>query len=127
MATSATARSTKDFVFEWEGKDRNGKIVRGEMRAGGEAMVSSARMRLKGDAHPVPTNTCAPLAIWDTACSAVVMRSENGLSAACGAEAFENSDIGGPVKHGGPRWQGLRIIKQFALCGNTNTGGSVWI
>ena len=41
MATSATARSTKDFVFEWEGKDRNGKIVRGEMRAGGEAMVSA--------------------------------------------------------------------------------------
>ena len=47
MATSATARSTKDFVFEWEGKDRNGKIVRGEMRAGGEAMVS-ASMRRQG-------------------------------------------------------------------------------
>jgi type IV pilus assembly protein PilC len=47
MATSTTARSTKDFVFEWEGKDRNGKIVRGEMRAGGEAMVS-ASMRRQG-------------------------------------------------------------------------------
>lgn len=47
MATSATTRSTKDFVFEWEGKDRNGKIVRGEMRAGGEAMVS-ASMRRQG-------------------------------------------------------------------------------
>ncbi len=47
MATSATARSSKDFVFEWEGKDRNGKIVRGEMRAGGEAMVS-ASMRRQG-------------------------------------------------------------------------------
>jgi type IV pilus assembly protein PilC len=26
----------KDFVFEWEGKDRNGKVVRGEQRAVGE-------------------------------------------------------------------------------------------
>ena len=47
MATSATARGTKDFVYEWEGKDRNGKIMRGEMRAGGEAMVS-ASMRRQG-------------------------------------------------------------------------------
>lgn len=46
MATSATAsKSTKDFVFEWEGKDRNGKTVRGELRAGGEAMVSATLRR----------------------------------------------------------------------------------
>jgi type IV pilus assembly protein PilC len=42
MATAAAAKNVKDFTFEWEGKDRNGKIVRGEMRAGGEAAVSAS-------------------------------------------------------------------------------------
>ena len=44
-ATAGTAKGVKDFVFEWEGKDRNGKIVRGELRAGGEAMVSATLRR----------------------------------------------------------------------------------
>ena len=45
MATAVAARSIKDFVFEWEGKDKNGKMVRGELRAGGEAMVSASLRR----------------------------------------------------------------------------------
>jgi type IV pilus assembly protein PilC len=50
MATAAaaaalSAKKVKDIVFEWEGKDKNGKIVRGEMRAGGEAMVSASLRR----------------------------------------------------------------------------------
>lgn len=46
MATAtAAAKGVKEFVFEWEGKDRNGKIVRGELRAGGEAMVSATLRR----------------------------------------------------------------------------------
>ncbi|HEY8879383.1 MAG TPA: type II secretion system F family protein [Roseateles sp.] len=46
MATAtAAAKGVKDFVFEWEGKDRNGKVVRGELRAGGEAMVSATLRR----------------------------------------------------------------------------------
>jgi len=45
MATATAAKSVKDIVFEWEGKDKNGKIVRGEMRAGGEAMVSASLRR----------------------------------------------------------------------------------
>src|SRR3982750_3098267 len=44
-ATAATASKVKDIVFEWEGKDKSGKIVRGEMRAGGEAMVSASLRR----------------------------------------------------------------------------------
>ncbi len=44
-AAAAAAKKIKDFVFEWEGKDRNGKAVRGEMRAGGEAMVSASLRR----------------------------------------------------------------------------------
>lgn len=44
MATAA-AKGAKEFVFEWEGKDRNGKIVKGELRAGGEAMVSATLRR----------------------------------------------------------------------------------
>ncbi|MDD2545496.1 MAG: type II secretion system F family protein [Burkholderiaceae bacterium] len=43
MATSK--RDTKDFVFEWEGKDRNGKVVRGEIRALGENQVKAALRR----------------------------------------------------------------------------------
>ena len=45
MATAAAARDIKEIVFEWEGKDKNGKVVRGEMRAGGEAMVSASLRR----------------------------------------------------------------------------------
>ena len=45
MATAAIAKSPKDIVFEWEGKDRNGKVVRGEMRAGGEAVVNASLRR----------------------------------------------------------------------------------
>jgi type IV pilus assembly protein PilC len=46
MATAtAAAKGVREFVFEWEGKDRNGKIVKGELRAGGEAMVSATLRR----------------------------------------------------------------------------------
>ncbi len=47
MATAAlpAAKQIKDFVFEWEGRDKNGKVVRGEMRAGGEAMVNASLRR----------------------------------------------------------------------------------
>lgn len=48
MATSPNAaKNAKELVFEWEGKDRNGKLVRGEVRANGEAMVT-AMMRRQG-------------------------------------------------------------------------------
>jgi type IV pilus assembly protein PilC len=46
MATSSTAaKGVKEYVFEWEGKDRNGKQLRGEMRAGGEAVVGATLRR----------------------------------------------------------------------------------
>ncbi|MCF8161323.1 MAG: type II secretion system F family protein [Polaromonas sp.] len=44
MATEKT-KATKEFVFEWEGKDRNGKQVRGETRAAGENQVQSSLRR----------------------------------------------------------------------------------
>lgn len=44
MATEKS-KTTKEFVFEWEGKDRNGKQVRGETRAGGENQVLAALRR----------------------------------------------------------------------------------
>ena len=47
MATAMAAKSAPDQIFEWEGKDRTGKLVRGELRAGGEAAVS-ASMRRQG-------------------------------------------------------------------------------
>ena len=45
MATAQAARNLKEAVFEWEGRDRNGKVVRGEVRAGGEAAVSATLRR----------------------------------------------------------------------------------
>jgi type IV pilus assembly protein PilC len=45
MATAAT--TIKEYLFEWEGKDRNGKIVKGELRAAGEAQVQ-AQLRRQG-------------------------------------------------------------------------------
>jgi type IV pilus assembly protein PilC len=46
MATAAiAAKSAKESIFEWEGKDKNGKSVRGEMRAGGEAVVNASLRR----------------------------------------------------------------------------------
>lgn len=37
---SGTGAQVKEHVFAWEGKDKTGKIVRGEMRAGGETIVN---------------------------------------------------------------------------------------
>ncbi|MBA3589780.1 type II secretion system F family protein, partial [Methylibium sp.] len=46
MATATvSANGIKELVFEWEGKDKNGKLVRGEMRAGGEAAVGATLRR----------------------------------------------------------------------------------
>src|SRR4051812_47668513 len=48
MATAAAARDkVKEISFAWEGKDRTGKVVKGELRAGGEA-VASATLRRQG-------------------------------------------------------------------------------
>ena len=44
MATAAAAK-VQEFIFEWEGKDRAGKVVRGELRSGGEAAVSASLRR----------------------------------------------------------------------------------
>ncbi|WP_394756147.1 type II secretion system F family protein [Rhodoferax sp.] len=46
MATEKS-KSIKDFVFEWEGTDRNGKQVRGETRAVGQQQVQ-AMLRRQG-------------------------------------------------------------------------------
>ncbi len=44
MATIAS-KSIKEFVFEWEGKDRKGKQVRGEIRAASENVVQASLRR----------------------------------------------------------------------------------
>ncbi len=48
MATAAAAaKGVKEATFLWEGKDKAGKIVRGEMRAAGDAVVA-AQLRRQG-------------------------------------------------------------------------------
>ena len=45
-ATAAAAKGgPKEFTFTWEGKDKAGKVVRGEMRAPGENMVQASLRR----------------------------------------------------------------------------------
>jgi type IV pilus assembly protein PilC len=50
MATPALRTTTrpapvKEVTFQWEGRDRAGKTIRGEMRAGGESVVTSTLRR----------------------------------------------------------------------------------
>ena len=47
MAVAAKAPKAKEYSFVWEGKDKTGKTVKGEMRAPGEAGVS-AYLRRQG-------------------------------------------------------------------------------
>ncbi|WP_211453515.1 type II secretion system F family protein [Collimonas antrihumi] len=51
MATAArsvaSSRQVKEWVFLWEGKDKKGKVVRGELRAGSETVVN-VTMRRQG-------------------------------------------------------------------------------
>jgi type IV pilus assembly protein PilC len=48
MATGAIAKprvEVKEAVFHWEGRDKNGRVVKGEMRAGGDSVVAAALRR----------------------------------------------------------------------------------
>jgi type IV pilus assembly protein PilC len=45
MATKNNSTSPKDHLFEWEGKDRKGKAVRGELRAVSEQQVVASLRR----------------------------------------------------------------------------------
>jgi type IV pilus assembly protein PilC len=42
---AATKQNVKQFTFSWVGKDKTGKLQRGEIRAGGEATVNAALRR----------------------------------------------------------------------------------
>ena len=44
-ASASGAKKVTEQIFEWEGRDKNGKIVRGEMRAGGEAVINATLRR----------------------------------------------------------------------------------
>jgi len=61
MATKAmTATQVKEFTFLWEGRDRAGKTIRGEMRAGGES-GGSPGMPEQGEPDEVaPGGSIAP-------------------------------------------------------------------
>ena len=43
--TAKKPSGIKDFMFVWEGKDKTGKLLRGEMRAGGNALVQATLRR----------------------------------------------------------------------------------
>ena len=48
MATGAIARpreAVRESVFHWEGRDKAGRVIKGEMRAGGESVVAAALRR----------------------------------------------------------------------------------
>ena len=45
MATAAVRDRIKEYNYLWEGKDKSGKQIKGEMRAGGEAVVNSVLRR----------------------------------------------------------------------------------
>ena len=45
MATATAVKGPKEATYAWEGKDKAGKIIRGEMRAGGESVVNATLRR----------------------------------------------------------------------------------
>jgi type IV pilus assembly protein PilC len=47
MATIAASadKRVKEYVYAWEGRDKSGKLIKGEMRASGEALVSATLRR----------------------------------------------------------------------------------
>ncbi|MEQ1881157.1 MAG: type II secretion system F family protein [Burkholderiales bacterium] len=45
QAANAVREKIKEYTYSWQGKDRSGKSVKGEMRAGGENVVLSALRR----------------------------------------------------------------------------------
>jgi type IV pilus assembly protein PilC len=45
IASTSATKGVKEFVFEWDGKDRKGKQVRGEIRAAGENLVQASLRR----------------------------------------------------------------------------------
>ncbi|HZM33260.1 MAG TPA: type II secretion system F family protein [Burkholderiales bacterium] len=45
MATAVAAKGPKEATYVWEGKDKAGKVLRGEMRAGGESIVNATLRR----------------------------------------------------------------------------------
>jgi type IV pilus assembly protein PilC len=45
MAIAAPVNTIKESLYTWEGKDRSGKMVRGELRASGENVVSATLRR----------------------------------------------------------------------------------
>ena len=47
VAKKDTGKDVKQFNYAWTGKDKAGKVVRGELRAGGDAIVA-AQLRRQG-------------------------------------------------------------------------------
>jgi type IV pilus assembly protein PilC len=41
----ATKKAVKEFNYTWEGKDKKGKRMKGDMRASGEAVVNASLRR----------------------------------------------------------------------------------
>ncbi|MEK9939686.1 MAG: type II secretion system F family protein, partial [Methylotenera sp.] len=42
---AANARTSKEVTYVWEGKDKKGKVLKGEMKASSETLVSSTLRR----------------------------------------------------------------------------------
>ena len=42
---AANIKATKEITYSWEGKDKKGKIVKGEMRATGNSFVNATLRR----------------------------------------------------------------------------------
>jgi type IV pilus assembly protein PilC len=57
MASGASVHTIKESIYAWEGRDRSGKQVRGELRASGENVVSATLRRQGILVHKVKKRT----------------------------------------------------------------------
>lgn len=42
---AANAKATKELTYSWEGKDKKGKLIKGEMKATGDSFVNATLRR----------------------------------------------------------------------------------
>ena len=101
MATAAAAsiaKGPKEFVFAWEGKDKAGKTIRGELRAVSEAAVNATLRR-----HLKPTKMRMVIVTKD-------------------AEKFREALVSNqpsPIKYDSPKRQDIldedKIIEKFPI------------
>ena len=75
----AAAKGPKEITFAWEGKDKSGKTVRGELRATGTVLPDQLQFMLQVGFDTFDIGERFPLAIWQQASKHMSLAYQRGL------------------------------------------------